>query len=214
MFRQVPSIVLAAAMGYAVSDQAPPSSTSGAAPDQQFVVGPPLKLTPNAKTYGGFRFSESISYDAQRDLFVVVNAGMPRDVVPSDGYVSLANPDGTVHTLKWIGVNRNGLTLNHPLGSYIRNGLLYVADIDTVRRFDMKTGEPRGETVVKGVTRFNDLEVAEDGTVYATQTGDQNSETWRLYKITPQGDASILVSGAPLKRQTALLSIKRAILLS
>src|SRR5262245_51815785 len=89
---------------------------------QPFVAGTPLKPTANVKTYGGFRFAESISYDADRDLYIAVNAGMPQEVVPNDGYVNLVNPDGTAHTLKWIGVNRNGLTLNHPLGSYIRNG--------------------------------------------------------------------------------------------
>jgi sugar lactone lactonase YvrE len=104
-----------------------------------------------------------------------------------------------VHTLKWIGVTRNGLTLNHPLGSDVANGMLYVVDIDTVRWFDMKTGEPRGSTPVAGVTRFNDLEVAADGTVYATQTGDaKDSTSWRIYRITPQGQASVIVSGAPL----------------
>ncbi len=168
---------------------------------QSFTAGPPLKLTPNAKTYGGFRFAESISYDAGRDLFVAVNAGMPQAVVPNDGYISLINPDGTAHTLKWIGINRNGLTLNHPLGSDIRNGLLYVADMDTVRWFDLKTGEPKGSVQVGGMTHFlNDIEVAADGTIYATQTGDQTESTWRLYKITPDGKASILVSGAPLKQ--------------
>src|SRR5687767_15724810 len=72
----------------------------------------------------------------------------------NDGYVSLVNPDGTAHTLKWIGVNRNGLTLNHPLGSDIANGMLYVVDIDNVRWFDMKNGEPKGATPVAGATRF------------------------------------------------------------
>ena len=145
---------------------------------------------PNVKTYGGFRFAESISYDAERDLYVAVNAGMAQDVVPNDGYVSLVNPDGTAHTLKWIGVNRNGLTLNHPLGSDIANGMLYVVDIDTVRWFDMKTGEPRGAIPVAGATRFNDLEVAADGTIYATQTGDHGAATsWRVYKITPKGES-------------------------
>lgn len=195
-----PWILLAAALSTGIFAPAQLPSTSGAASTQPFAAGPPLKLTPNAKTYGGFRFAESISYDAERDLFVAVNAGMPQDVVPNDGYVSLVNPDGTAHTLKWIGVSRDGLTLNHPLGSYIRNGLLYVADIDTIRWFDMKTGEPKGSTVVKGVSRFNDIEVAEDGTIYATQTGDQNSDTWRLYKITAKGDATVLVTGSPLKQ--------------
>ena len=111
---------------------------------------------------------------------MAVNAGIAQDVIPNDGYISLVNPDGTAHTLKWIGVNRNGLTLNHPLGSDIINGMLYVVDIDTVRWFDMKTGEPRGSIPVAGVTRFNDLEVAADGTIYATQTGTTDHVVARL----------------------------------
>jgi sugar lactone lactonase YvrE len=167
---------------------------------QPFAAGAPLKMTPNAKTYGGFRFAESISYDPESDLYVVPSAGMAQDLVPNDGYVSLINPDGSAHTLKWIGVNRNGLTLNHPLGSDVANGRLYVADIDTVRWFDMKSGAPGGSVQVQGVTRFNDIEVAADGTIYATQTGDTNSDTWRVYKITPDGQSSVFFKGAPLER--------------
>ena len=169
------------------------------AASQPFVAGTPLKLTPNTKVYGSFRFSESLSYDADRDLYVSVNAGMAQDLVPNDGYVSLINPDGSVHTLKWIGVNRNGLTLNHPLGSNIARGMLYVVDIDTVRWFDMKTGEPKGNIPVNGAGRFNDLEVAADGTIYATVTGTpQDPTTWKVYKITAQGESSVLITGAPL----------------
>ena len=63
-----------------------PAQTPGpAGATQPFAAGPPLKLTPNAKTYGGFRFAESISYDADRDLFVAINAGMPQAVMPNDG---------------------------------------------------------------------------------------------------------------------------------
>jgi sugar lactone lactonase YvrE len=178
----------------AQAQQTPPAAS------QPFAAGPPLKLTPNTKVYGSFRFAESLSYDAERDLYVAINAGMPQDVVANDGYVSLINPDGSVHTPKWIGVNRNGLTLNHPLGSDIANGMLYVVDINTIRWFDLKSGEPRGSVDVPSATRFNDLEVAADGTIYATQTGDQNSETWKVFKVTAKGEASVLVSGAPLRQ--------------
>ena len=168
--------------------------------DQPFVAGEPLNLSSNARTYGGFRFAESMSYDEERDLYVAVNAGIAQDVVPNDGYISLVNPDGTAHTLKWIGVNRNGLTLNHPLGSDIINGLLYVVDINVVRWFDMETGQPRGSITVEDAQRFNDLEVAADGTIYATQTGSNDSTTWRIYRITPRGDSSVFVAGPPLRR--------------
>ena len=195
-----------AAVSLSAQQPAPPAGAPAqaqvpAAP-QPFAAGEPLKLSPNAKTYGGFRFAESISYDATRDLYVAVSAGIAQDLMPNDGYVSLINPDGTAHTLKWIGVNRNGLTLNHPLGSDIENGLLYVADINTIRWFDMATGQPRGEVVVQGVTTsINDIEVAKDGTIYATQTGNAaNKDSWLVLKVTAQGQASVFVAGAPLNR--------------
>ena len=135
----------------------------------------------------------AMAYDEARDLYVAVNAGIAQNVIPNDGYISLINPDGTTHTLKWIGVDRNGLTLNHPLGSDIINGLLYVADINVVRWFDMESGEPRGSVTVEDAQRFNDIEVAEDGTIWATQTGTEESGTWRVYRIGPDGEGRSVV---------------------
>jgi sugar lactone lactonase YvrE len=164
------------------------------AQDEPFAAGAPLDQPANVRTYGSFRFAESISYDAERDLYVIVNAGVAEDLTPNDGYISLLNPDATVHTLKWIGVNRNGLTLNHPLGSDIANGRLYVADIDTIRWFDMETGEPLGSAAVEGANFINDVEVDEDGTIWATQT----REPWQLYRIDAAGNTEVVVDGAPL----------------
>lgn len=183
--------------------QTPARADNAAA--QPFAAGKPLATPSNAKTYGGFRFAESVSYDADRDLYIVPSAGMPQKLVPNDGYVSLVNPDGTVHTLKWIGVDRNGLTLNHPLGSDIANGLLYLADIDHVRWFDLKTGEPRGSVHIPGAKFLNDLEVASDGTIYVSDTGDvtaadANPDSWRIYRITGGKTVSRFVVGAPLSR--------------
>jgi SMP-30/Gluconolactonase/LRE-like region len=193
----------AAIAGASVASAQPPATPNPA--DQPFAAGTPLAMTPNARMFGGFRFAESIAYDEKRDLYVVPSAGMAQAVVPNDGYVSLVKPDGTVHTPKWIGVNRNGLTLNHPLGSDIANDLLYLADGDTVRWFDMNTGAPKGSATVKGMTgNINDVEVASDGTIYATQTGNDDPTSWRVYKITPQGDSSLLISGAPLNRPNGI----------
>lgn len=195
MFRSaaVLGLVFAATASTALAQTPAPAPSA-----QPFQAGPALKTTPNVKVFGSFRFSESLSYDAERDLIVSVNAGMAQDLVPNDGYVSLINPDGSVHTPKWIGVNRNGLTLNHPLGSHIARGMLYVVDIDTVRWFDIKTGEPKGNIQVNGAGRFNDLEVAADGTIYATVTGTMDPTSWKIYKILPDGTSSVLITGAPL----------------
>lgn len=94
-----------ALLGVSAAAQAQPAPVAAAT--QPFKASDPLKTTPNVKIFGSFRFSESLSYDADRDLIVSVNAGMAQDVVPNDGYVSLVNPDGTAHTLKWIGVTRD-----------------------------------------------------------------------------------------------------------
>jgi len=98
--------------------------------------------------------------------------------------------------------------LNDPLGSDIEGGKLYVADRDgstadgkppvsVIRMFDMRTGAPAGQIVTPGAPFFNDVEVARDGTIYATQTGG-GAVPQRLYKITPDGTATVLVDGGPL----------------
>ena len=92
------------------------------------------------------------------------------------------------------------LILNEPLGSDIANGMLYLADRDggtspndpavsVVRKFNMQTGAPAGEIRVEKSNGFNDIEVADDGTIYATQTGaggqTPDPTTWQVWKITP-----------------------------
>jgi hypothetical protein len=143
-------------------------------------------------------------------------------VQTNDAFVSFINHDGSVHTARWIGVqgpaDRSRLTpplvLNEPYGSDIVNGVLYVADRDgstsasdpsvaVIRKFDMRTGAPAGEIHVQGVDWINDIAVARDGTIYATRTGDRgdnaNPATWQVWKIAPDGAASVFVQGAPLR---------------
>ncbi|MFO0917612.1 MAG: hypothetical protein U0872_04770 [Planctomycetaceae bacterium] len=160
---------------------------------KEFQAGQPLgsvneagqfvKLTNNVKVYGSFRFAESCVYDPVRNLIVVMNAGVPQTQEENDGYVSLLNPDGTVHTAKWIGATRDGLTLNHPLGSAIQNGLLYTADIDVVRTFDLATGRPGRAYPVAGATFLNGIGVTKDGTIFVSNTRPDS----RVYKITADG---------------------------
>ena len=192
-----------------------------APPDPPFAAGTPLGVTAddkyvpmsaNVKVFGGIVNAESCSYDAARGLIVVVNRGAGQNEVPNDGFVSLLNPDGSVHTARWIGATRNGLTLNHPFGSDIHQGRLYLADSDggtadgaerksVVRMFDMATGRPIGAIPVAGSAWFNDIAVARDGTIYATQSGSTDGTTpVRVYKVSPDGKAAILVEGALLSR--------------
>jgi hypothetical protein len=188
---------------------------------QPFEAGKPLGVTVdgkyapmsrNVKVYGAVVSAESCSYDAARGLIMVVNRGANQNEVPNDGFVSLLNHDGSVHTARWIGVNRNGLVLNHPFGSEIHRGRLYLADSDggtadgaprvaVLRRFDMATGAPAGEIRVPEAPWLNDIAVARDGTVYASQTGAADgSVPMRVYRVTPRGQIFVFLEGAPLAR--------------
>src|SRR5262245_60254820 len=145
-------------------------------------------MSKNVKVFGSFRFAESCTFDPARNLIVAMNAGNPPMVEQNDGFVSLINPDGTVHTSKWIGATRDGLTLNQPLGSAIANGTLYAVDVDTVRTFDLATGAPKAAYTVMGATGLNGIGVAADGTIYASNTGNvQQNLPQRIYKITSTG---------------------------
>lgn len=152
--------------------------------------GETTPLSDNVRVFGSFRFTESCTFDPQRNLILAMNAG----VGDNDGYVSLINPNGTVHTAKWIGATREGLTLNRPLGSAIRNGILYAADLDTVRRFDLDSGEPLAPFPVPGAVGLNGIAVSEDGTIYASNTRGPE----RVFRISADGESETFVDGAPL----------------
>ena len=174
------------------------------ASSQEFQAGGPLgtineagqsvAITGNVRVYGSFRFAESCTFDPDRNLIVAMNAGVAQAQQENDGYVSLINPDGSVHTSKWIGATRDGLTLNQPLGSAIRNGLLYAVDTDVIRTFDLATGEPRDNFPVADATFLNGIAVADDGTIYASNS----REPEQIVKVTSDGQTSVLVGGSPL----------------
>jgi hypothetical protein len=208
------SVLASATMGSALRAQ-----VTTPAPGVQFEAGKPLGVTTdgsyvpmsrNVKVYGAVVSAESCVYDATRDLIMVVNRGANQNEVPNDGFVSLMNHDGSVHTARWIGGNRTGFTLNHPFGSEIHGGRLYLADSDggtadgaprvaVIRKFDIGTGAPAGEIRVPDAQWLNDLAVAQDGTIYASQTGSPDGKTaMRVYKITPAGQVSVFLEGAPL----------------
>ena len=193
-------------------------------PAKPFEAGKPLgvsvdgvhkPMSPNVKVYGAVVNGESCVYDRQRKLIIVPSRGATQKEVPNDAFVALLNADGSVHTTKWIGASRDGLILNQPYGSDSHNGRLYLADSDggtrdgepttaVLRMFDMATGAPDGEVVVNASPVFNDIAIAKDGTVYATQTGSDGKTPMRVFKITSDGTASVLIDGAPLSRPNGI----------
>jgi hypothetical protein len=193
------------------------------APDGAFTP-----MSSNVKVYGAIYSAESCSYDATRGVIVVPNRGVGQNVQTNNAWISFINHDGSVHTARWVGIQNPGdqrsnmttpLVLNEPFGSDIANGILYLADRDggtnpndpivaVIRRFNMQTGAPAGETRVDKSNGFNDIEVADDGTIYATQTGvggqTPDPTTWQVWKVTKDGAASIFVQGAPMRQPNGI----------
>ena len=208
-----PALAALMASGTALAQPAAPAAN---APPKPFAAGTPLSATneagqvktmsSNVKVYGSFHFAESCTFDPDRNVIVAMNAANPRNpgsppaLEPNDGFVSLINPDGSVHTSKWIGATRDGLTLVHPLGSAIQGGTLYVNDGNIIRTFDLKTGAPKQAFDVKEAVNLNGIGVAPDGTMYASNTGNaqQPENKPRIYKVTAAGQSSVFIDGAPL----------------
>jgi hypothetical protein len=196
----------------------------------RYSVGDPLGLmadgefqpiSSNVSVYGAIYSAESCIVDAERGLIVVPSMGNRQNVEQNDAWVSLINPDGSVHTTKWIGIQnsrqRSGmsplLVLNDPLGSEIADGVLYFADRDggagqddpsvaVIRRFDLETGTPMGSIRIEHSPWINDITVAENGNIYTTQSGDigpnGDPKSWKVWKITPDGEITEFIVGAPL----------------
>jgi hypothetical protein len=222
------------ALGNAIAQQATPAPVPyfvGNRLGLPITPGADGAFTPmsnNVKVYGSVYSAESCSYDPVRRVIVVPNRGVGQNVRTNDAWITFLNHDGSVHTSRWVGVQNPGdqrnnmtppLVFNEPSGSDISNGVFYVADRDggtspndpaiaVIRSFNMQTGLPGRAVRVDKSTGFNDIEVADDGTIYATQTGGggQNPDptSWQVWKITPDGNASIFVQGAPLRQPNGI----------
>ena len=171
---------------------------------QEFTAGEPLgsineagtkmTMSDNVKVFGSFHFTESCTFDANKNLILAMNAGNRAEGAEQDGFVSLINPDGSVHTAKWIGATRDGLELDNPLGSAIQGDYLYTVDAGFLRAFDLATGEPLGSVEIPGSTILNGIAVAEDGTAYISNSRDPEL----IYRVNPVGEITVFAEGGLL----------------
>jgi sugar lactone lactonase YvrE len=149
---------------------APTPAATAAAPPAETKPPAPSGPAPAVK-FTGFATPESVLYDEASDRYLVSNInGGPSDV-DGNGYISVLSPDGKVTAEKWIAGGVNKAKLDAPKGMTISQGVLYVADITTVRKFDLKTGAPKGDVPIAGTTFLNDVSAAPDGKIYVTDSG-------------------------------------------
>ena len=138
---------------------------------------PPMPMTTDGtaatsqpKTISGFQTPESVLYDPDQDVYLVSNINGQPLAADDNGFISRVNPETLQVDLKWIDAAKPDIILNAPKGMAILGDDLYVADLSVVRKFDRKTGQPKGEVAIPGSTFLND--VASDGkAIYVTDTG-------------------------------------------
>lgn len=135
----------------------------------------------------GLSTPESVLYVPELDVYLVSNIGGSPFDKDDNGFILKVSPSGE-SLGKLVDGAKDDVTLNAPKGMGIVGGLLYVADIDRVRTFDLTTGAPKDEISLKGATFANDVAVSDKGDVYVSDTGLKpdfsSSGTDAIWKIT------------------------------
>ena len=166
-----PAAENATAPSASASVSMPPPAASSSPPVASATVAPPPAAPVAAWTTPGFQTPESVLYDPDGDRYLVTNInGKPVDA-DNNGYISELSPDGKITKEKLIAGGANKVTLNAPKGAAISGGVLYVADIDTVRMFDLKTLASKGDVKIAGATFLNDVAAGPDSKVYVSDSG-------------------------------------------
>src|ERR1051325_2384136 len=105
----------------------------------------------------GLATPESVLYDADNDVYLVSNINGDALGADDNGYISKIGPDGKMLDAKWLhGAKPDGAP-RAPQGMAIVDGVLWVADITNVRRFDVKTGKQQPDVKVAGSALLNDI---------------------------------------------------------
>jgi sugar lactone lactonase YvrE len=161
----------------ASATQPPAEASTGVTAEAPKPAAEAAKAPTPALTWAGLKTPECVVYDADADRYLVSNIdGKPLDA-DGNGFISELSPDGKISKLKFIEGNAKA-PLNAPKGMVIVKGTLYVADIDTVRMYDAKTGASKGALPVKGAAFLNDVAAAPDGRIFISDTGvDAKFET-------------------------------------
>ncbi|MEZ4361864.1 MAG: hypothetical protein R3B48_16865 [Kofleriaceae bacterium] len=166
----------------------------------------------------GFATPESVLYDDVEDVYLISNINGGPSAKDKNGFISKVSPDGTVVALKWIDGSAKATPLSAPKGMALANGLLYVADIDTVRLFDRKTGKAKGSIALKGATFANDVAAGPDGTVYVSDSGikiDDSgvtpTKTDAVWMINKKKKATVLARGEELGKPNGLFATDQGV---
>jgi sugar lactone lactonase YvrE len=132
-----------------------------------------------------------------------------------NGFISKIGPDGKVIALKFVDGSKKGSELNAPKGLAIIGDILYVTDLDVVRKFDRKSGKAKGAIKVPNSVFLNDLSASPNGkTLYVSDSAVTfkagafaGTGADAIYAINvKKGSAAVLISDPALHWPSGLLA--------
>ena len=156
----------------------------------------------------GFAAPESVLYLPDQDVYLVSNMNGAPGAADDNGFISKVAPDGVVSELAWIDGAKAEVVLNAPKGMAVLRGKLYVADLTTVRIFDVATGAPAGAVSIEGANFLADVAAGVD-TIYVSNIGDGAGTpgTDAVFAIDAAGSVTTIASGAELAGPNGLAVI-------
>ncbi len=201
---------ISAAFGAAAcSKEEPPPKTADDGDDLAFVRLEPIVVK-------GLSQPDSVVHDEEADVYLVTNINGDRfDSKADNGYISRISPEGEVLEKNWIDGQMGKFTLNAPRGIALTKGRIYVADIDSVRMFNRKTGASIGRFKVPGATDLNAVTAGLDGSIYISNSGYKDSDKGpeatgkdSIYRLSRAGSLKKLASGEDLNHPSGLAADK------
>jgi hypothetical protein len=121
---------------------------------------------------------ESVLFDEERNIMYVSNINGDPSEKNGSGFISILNFDGSAKELQWV---RN---LNAPKGMALRDGKLYVADIDQLVEIDINNGKILNKYDAPGAVFLNDVAVCNNGIVFVSDTRTKKIHALQNNKFT------------------------------
>ena len=119
---------------------------------------------------------ESVLYDSERNVYYISNInGTPLEK-NNQGFISKMKAGGEIEDMNWI------TGLHAPKGMGVYKSILYVTDIDRIAEIDINAGKIKRFHEVAGARFLNDITIDEQGSVYISDSDEQNSVVYRLTK--------------------------------
>jgi sugar lactone lactonase YvrE len=158
-------------------------------------------------TAEGFSTPESVKYDSELDMYFVSNINGHPNRKDNNGFISRVTPFGRVENLNFVTGGQAFVTLDAPKGMAIVGDTLWVADIDAMRAFNKRTGQPVASVEFQsyGAQFLNDVAVGPNGALYITDTGIQIEAAGpnhlgpdRIFRLAPDRTITVEAQGDTL----------------